>query len=173
MIQTENNPVTHDVATLKVRRVGRIEPARVFALLGDAAWLGELVGPATAGRDEPAPGTRRYVTDLVVPLPPEGRLLQFRKAAYVDLGPATIGPTGGRVPIAWRSASLAPLFPVFAGHLSVSREELAIEGHYAPPGGAIGMAADRVLLHIAARGTGRWFLDRLADAAGVEGPRAV
>jgi hypothetical protein len=174
-IREEHDPLRQDVATLKVRRSGRFDPDRLFALLADATWLGELVvgGAAPAAPDDLEPGTRRYVTDLVMPLPPEGRLLSFRKAALVDIGPALVGPNGGRLPIAWRSASLAPLFPVFAGHLRVARDELTIEGHYAPPGGAIGMAADRVLLHIAARGTGRWFLDRLAGAAGAEGPKAV
>ena len=173
MTQTESDPLRQDVATLKVRRIGPIRSERIFELLADGSWLGDLVAPGSAGGEALDPGTRRFVTDLVMPLPPEGRLLSFRKAAFVDLGPAIVGPDGGRIPIAWRSASLAPLFPVFAGYLRVLRDELAIEGHYAPPGGAIGMAVDRVLLHIAARGTGRWLLDRLADAAGFEGPRAV
>jgi hypothetical protein len=29
----------------------------------------------------------------------------------------------------------------------------------------VGLAADRILLGVAARGTARWFLDRIAEAA--------
>jgi hypothetical protein len=106
-----------------------------------------------------------YLTDLVLPLPPDGRLLSLRKAAYVDIGPIDERPDRVEVAIAWRSASLAPLFPVFAGRLVARPAGLAIDGHYAPPGGRIGLAADRALLNVAARGTARWFLDHLAAQA--------
>ncbi len=35
---------------------------------------------------------------------------------------------------------------------------------YAPPGGAVGYVLDRTLLGVAARGTGRWLLGRVAAA---------
>jgi hypothetical protein len=171
--QPDSDHARHDVATLRVRREGGVDPPRVLDQLSAAFWLGDLVDPVAAGGEELAPGTRRYLTDLVMPLPPDGRLLSFRKAAFVDLGRPGTGASAGLVPVAWRSASLAPLFPVFAGHVQVSRDAIEIVGHYAPPGGSIGLAADRVLLHIAARGTARWFVDRLAEAAGAEAGRAV
>jgi hypothetical protein len=49
-------------------------------------------------------------------------------------------------------------------------EELSISGWYAPPGGVVGRAADRALLHIAAEGTARWLLGELDRAAA--GPSA-
>lgn len=149
--------ISPDVATLRVHRSGRTDVARICALLRDASWLGEPVGDAIV-----PPGTTRYLTDLVFPLPPDGRLLSFRKAAYVDVGP--VEPSAGEsceVAIAWRSASLAPLFPVFAGRVVVRASGVGLEGQYAPPGGLVGRTADRMLLNTAARGTARWFLDHL------------
>ena len=154
-----------DVATLRVQRPVAVDVDRLPRLLADGTWLGQVVDVA----DLPA-GTTRYLTDLVLPLPPDGRLLSLHKAAFVDLGPVEARPNGvSDVAIAWRSASLAPLFPVFAGHLTVRADGLVIEGHYAPPGGVVGRTADRILLHTAARGTARWFLANLAVA--LEAPR--
>jgi hypothetical protein len=151
---------THDVATLRVFRAGRVDAKSVCGLLRSAPWLGEVVQAPDL-----TDGTVRYLTDLVLPLPPDGRLLSLRKAALVDVGQGVPTPDGCEVPIAWRSASLAPLFPVFAGRIVVKATGLSIEGHYAPPGGALGFAADRVLLHTAARGTARWLLDHLVAEA--------
>jgi hypothetical protein len=147
-----------DVATLRVHRAGPLDVRRLCPLLSDGAWLGQVVDVEGL-----PPDTTRYLTDLVLPLPPDGRLLSLHKAAFVDLGPVVARSDGGcDAEIAWRSASLAPLFPVFAGHLSARSSGLTIEGHYAPPGGFVGRTADRMLLHTAARGTARWFLGHLA-----------
>ncbi len=156
------SPTEPAFATLKVFRAGGVDVAAVRGALGLPAWLGEIV----ARPDTPA-GMTTYLTDLVLPLPPDGRLLSLRKAAYVDLGAVEERGDGVEIAIGWRSASLAPLFPVFAGRLSARPGGLTIEGHYAPPGGRLGMAADRALLHVAARGTARWFLDHLAAQARV------
>lgn len=151
-----------DVVRLRVRRQAELDPTLVCSSLAAPTWLGETVDAA-----EPPPGARRYLTDLVLPLPPDGRVLSLRKAALVDIGPTTPLPDGGcEIQIAWRSATLAPLFPVFAGVLVVGRAGLSLEGHYAPPGGALGRAADRMLLHTAANGTARWLLGHLLEAVG-------
>lgn len=163
MSVTDHSPeTTHDVATLRVFRAGRVDSRSICAALRSATWLGEIVATP-----ELTDGTVRYLTDLVLPLPPDGRLLSLRKAALVDLGPVVDTAEGCEIQVAWRSASLAPLFPVFAGRIVVKANGLTIEGHYAPPGGMIGLAADRVLLHTAARGTAKWLLEHLvAEARG-------
>jgi hypothetical protein len=123
-----------------------------------AAWL----GPPAA--DSP-PGMRRFAADLRLRRDNDGFLAALHKAAYVDLGYGQRVGDGLRVEISWRSATLAPLFPVFSGWLTVGPDELHLDGYYAPPGGAFGLAADRALLRLAARGTARWLLGQLRDAA--------
>jgi hypothetical protein len=49
--------------------------------------------------------------------------------------------------------------------LTISDENLRIDGVYAPPGGVVGRVADRMLLHIAANGTARWLLAEIDSAA--------
>lgn len=138
-------------------------------------WLGFEVLPtddASEGWDSLVPGTRRYETDLGLPLRPGSQRTIFRKAALVDLGPPAQARHGLRVPIAWRSATMAPLFPVFAGHVDIRTDQLVLDGWYAPPGGAAGRVVDRAFLNLAARGTARWFLDRIGEAIETVGPMA-
>lgn len=123
-----------------------------------AAWLGP---PA----DDAPPGMRRFAADLRLRPDNDGLLSALHKAAYVDLGSSQRLGDGLLVEISWRSATLAPLFPVFSGWLTVGPGELRLDGYYAPPGGAFGLAADRALLHLAARGTARWLLGQLRHAA--------
>ena len=85
----------------------------------------------------------------------------FRKSAIVGVGAPRRDDDAWLVPIEWRAATLAPLFPVFAGHLRLSADRIELNGHYAPPGGTIGYALDRALLRIAARGTARWFMQKV------------
>ncbi len=125
--------------------------------LVDPDWLGS---PAESPRD----GIRRFLTDLSLPVREHSPSITFSKAAYIDLGPVRPGRDGCEVEIGWRSSSLAPLFPVFAGKLTVCRSELRLEGFYAPPGGDFGLVLDRAFLGIGARGTARWFLGQVARA---------
>lgn len=125
--------------------------------LVDPDWLGI---PA----DPPHAGIRRFLTDLSLPVREHAPSITFSKAAFVDLGPVRAGRDGCEVEIGWRSASLAPLFPVFAGRLTVMKSELRLEGFYAPPGGDLGLVLDHAFLGIGARGTARWFLGQVARA---------
>jgi len=120
-------------------------------------WLGTPIASARAG-------TRRYLTDLSLPVREHAPQLIFKKAAYVDLGEARATPGGCEIEISWQSSSLAPLFPVFAGRLNLKPTEVTLEGLYAPPGGEFGAVLDRAFLNIAARGTARWFLERVVAA---------
>ena len=123
----------------------------------DLPWLGDRVA------EEPRQRTRRFAVDLGLPAGSDGSRVVLRKAAYVDLGPPSLGAGAVRLPIGWRAASLAPLFPVFAGHLSVVDGSVVLEGEYAPPGGEVGAAVDRALLNIGARRTAVWLLRRVAS----------
>ena len=127
------------------------------AALVEPDWLGTPVPSTTTG-------TRRYLTDLSLPVRGHSPQLTFRKAAYVDVGEARATADGCEVAISWQSSSLAPLFPVFAGRLKLTSTEITLEGFYAPPGGELGAVLDRAFLNIAARGTARWFLERAAAA---------
>jgi hypothetical protein len=129
--------------------------------LDHADWLGTPVESARVG-------TRRYLTDLSLPVRDRAPQLTFKKAAYVDLGEARTTPGGWEIEIGWQSSSLAPLFPVFAGRLDLTPTEITLEGFYAPPGGEFGAVLDRAFLNIAARGTARWFLERVVAALAAE-----
>ena len=139
-----------------------VDPDRIAELLAgdDCPWPGgEVALPAVAAM-------RRYAVDLRLRMGgAEAGLTTFSKAAFVDLGPPRRTEGGWDAEISWRAASVAPLFPVFSGRLMVEPHQLRIEGLYAPPGGAIGRVADRMLLHVAANGTARWLLGELDRAA--------
>jgi hypothetical protein len=138
------------------------DPRRVVGLLAARSldWLGDPAGTAEPG------GLRRTAVDLRVLIGGEGRSMEtFRKAAYVDLGlPRSIGREW-EAEIAWRASTAAPLFPVFAGWLTIGTNQLRVDGLYAPPGGIVGRVADRMLLHVAANGTARWLLAEIDRAA--------
>jgi hypothetical protein len=139
-----------------------VNRARAAAVLGveRATWLGELVHHAV---DQSS--AARYLLDLELRVSDLAPRVSFRKAAFVDVGPLDASDNGPLVvDIAWRAAGLTPLFPVFAGTLSWEDEALRLDGLYAPPGGVVGAVADRLLLNVAARGTGRRLLERIAQA---------
>jgi len=134
-----------------------VDAARQVLAERNAGWLGTPVPTVHEG-------SRRFLTDLALPLREHATRATFHRAAFVDLGAMCDVPGGCEIAIEWRSASLAPLFPVFAGHLLVTSSELRLEGYYAPPGGELGVILDKAFLNIAARGTARWFLAEVATA---------
>jgi hypothetical protein len=147
------------VVKLHIARPARIDLGRVPEAFGpDADWLGERLsgGPS---------GIRRYACDLELRVGPDRRAT-FRKSAIVGLGALARDDDAWVVPVEWHAATLAPLFPVFVGHLRLRTERVELDGRYTPPGGKIGYVLDRALLHIAARGTGRWFLQKVESVLG-------
>lgn len=126
-----------------------------------AAWLGTRLLPRPG--DGPL---ERYALDLEMPLGDGAGPVALRKAALVDVGPLTGEVAAGPlcVLISWQAASLAPLFPVFSGSLCWSDGVLEMNGYYAPPGGRLGIAADRILSRLVAQRTARWLLGRVAHA---------
>ncbi len=153
------------VTPLRLVQPVAIDLARALPVLGgdSIAWLGT---PIQSGRL----GVRRFLTDLSLPIRNHAPSIVFRKAAFVDLGEVRPTTDGCLIEIGWQSSSLAPLFPVFAGHLCLTSTELRLEGYYAPPGGEFGAALDRAFLGIAARGTARWFLERTAEMVSAGDP---
>lgn len=154
------------MARLRVRVPARVGPDRALAVLGPegrSAWLGEAVG--AAGGDQ-----ERHLVDLELRVGEQTPRITFRKAAYVDVGLVQIvSHHSFEVAVSWRAAGLAPLFPVFSGHLAWADGELSLDGYYAPPGGGVGLVADRLLFNVAARGTARLLLKRIAAAMQAEG----
>jgi hypothetical protein len=145
---------------LHVTLAARVTPERAEQVLGErrAAWLGERVDDSEAPE-----GVNRYLLDLELRVSDAAPRVAFRKAAYVDLGPLQHEEDAVFVEISWRAAGLTPLFPVFAGRLTWTGGQLLLDGHYAPPGGGVGVVADRLLLNVAARGTGRRLLERISE----------
>lgn len=149
-------------ARLNARVPANVSRRRALALLGApgrSAWLGEVV------EGEAGAGWQRHLVDLELRVSEQTPRITFRKAAYVDVAPARARQLRLiEVGISWRAAGLAPLFPVFSGTLTWADGELSLDGYYAPPGGGIGIVADRLLLNVAARGTARLLLERIAAA---------
>lgn len=135
-------------------------PAHAAAVLGPGrtTWLGSEV-------DGSPEGMRRYVVDLELRVGDHVPRVEFRKAAFVDVGDLRREDAAERLTldISWRAASMSLLFPVFAGVLAWQDGELQLDGFYAPPGGRIGEVADHLLLNVAARATGRRLLERIAE----------
>jgi hypothetical protein len=141
---------------------------RVIEVLGSAraGWVGgEAVAPADGAAPE---GMERHLIDLRMRVGERSPLVTFHKAAYLDLGSVRDDGTGVSLEISWRAAGMAPLFPVFSGHLTWSQDVLRLGGEYAPPGGGVGVIADKLLLNVAARGTARWLLERIVRVLGGE-----
>jgi hypothetical protein len=145
---------------LHVAVAAPVSSERAAAVLGPGRgrWLGERVGEG----DED--GATRYLLNLELRVLDQAPRVAFHKAAYVDVGEVERVEDGDALSlgISWRAAGMTPLFPVFAGTLRWVDGELLLDGFYAPPGGAVGLVADRLLLHVAARGTARRLLERIA-----------
>ncbi len=150
-----SGPGPDDIVHFRLVTTAHVELERVAAVLGseDAPWLGER---APSER----PDVRRFCCDLELHAGGIEHAI-FRKSAIVGFGEPERDDAGWRVPIEWRAATLAPLFPVFAGHLRIRANRIELDGSYAPPGGRVGHALDAALLGIAARATGRWFIQKL------------
>ncbi|HVA85689.1 MAG TPA: hypothetical protein VNF73_05125 [Candidatus Saccharimonadales bacterium] len=148
------------VVALHVSVPVQVDLRRVVPVFGDDApnWLGQPMGPDAAGLN-------RFLCDLQLRVSPDGRAT-FRKSTIVSLGIPWLRDGSWMVPMEWRAANLAPLFPVFVGHLIITADRIEIDGRYAPPLGVIGYALDRAVLGTAARGTARWFIGRVVSALG-------
>ena len=159
MADAMDRAIAAETVSLYVTHHASLDLARGRAAFADLDWLGEPVGPT------PGAGWRRIASDLELPVR-DGSGPAVRKAAHIDVG--SIRESDGRldVLIAWRSASLTPLFPVFAGHLEITRSGLTLVGDYAPPLGTVGLLLDQGLLHFVAVRTAQSFLARVVRELG-------
>lgn len=146
-----------DTVQLLVRRAATIDLRRAASELRNLEWLG-VPDANSAGL------TRVITTELELPvLDGSSRGSPIRKSVIMEIGRPQVGEDVVAVDISWRSATLAPLFPVFVGRLVMTSKGVTLDGRYAPPFGQIGLLIDRGLLHFVARRTGSALLGRLAD----------
>lgn len=143
---------------LAVSQRGRFPVAASSAAIEDLAWLGEPVEP---GPDQGS--WRRVKSVLALPVTDGSSPGPLHKGALVDVGPVERSAGLIRAAISWQSDSVAPLFPIFAGRLTIQADLLSLEGDYAPPLGRIGLLIDERILHFVARRTAQAFLARLAS----------
>ncbi len=131
---------------------------RIPALLKTPDWLGAEMA-ANEG------GMRQFACDLALNAGAAAPVF-FRKSMVLAAGdPIKVGQ-GWQIPVEWRSATMAPLFPVFVGRITVWFDRINVEGWYAPPFGAFGTILDRSVMRIAARATARYVLRTFASALG-------
>jgi hypothetical protein len=154
---TENSAGPTGTVHLTASHDGRFRVTRSLAALENLEWLGE---PVEAGSE--LDGWRRVNSVLALPVNDGSSPGPVRKGALVDIGPAERSGNAIRLGIGWQSDSLTPLFPVFAGRLTIRPTGLFLDGHYAPPLGRLGLLIDERLLHFIARRTAQAFLARIA-----------
>lgn len=146
-----------DTVPLRVDVAAKINVSAALDALADLSWFGRVTeGPVDH------PEVRRVAADLELPIRDGSAPGPVRKSALIDVGPTRM--TNGMVVtgMAWRSATVAPLFPVFAGELIVSASGLSLDGRYTPPFGRLGLLIDAALLRLVARRTAQAFLTRVA-----------
>jgi hypothetical protein len=138
---------------LYVRQAMTIDVRHATEVLRDLQWLGEV----TVDSD-----VRIVSTELELRILDGSASGPIRKSVLIELGsPVAVGYAVA-ADVSWRSATLAPLFPVFVGRLLVTDGDVVLGGRYAPPFGQIGLLLDRSLLHFVARRTATSLLARFA-----------
>ena len=95
---------------------------------------------------------------------PFGRLVRY---ARMKVAGAQIEKDEVVVPITWHSLESEALFPTFEGRLRLYRapdrtSRLELGGHYSPPGGVLGRAADAAAMYAVAQATVEDFVERIA-----------
>ena len=131
---------------------------RLPALLRTPDWLGAEMAANERG-------IRQFTCDLALNAGAAAPVW-FRKSMALAAGdPVKVG-LGWQIPVEWRSATMAPLFPVFVGRITVLVDRMNVDGWYAPPFGAIGTVLDRSVMRVAARATARYVLRTFAAALG-------
>ena len=131
-------------------------------LCGRGGWLGGMADQA--GREGDA---------LMARIGPTWAHGLLARKVVVQLGPCRERGRAVVVPIEWRAADHAAVFPVLSGDLEVDSlgEDMCrvvLSASYLPPLGELGQVLDRALLHRVAESTVRSFLRQLAASLEAE-----
>lgn len=124
-------------------------------------------------------GAKNWVPDIATDVNGDGQKLltelgfdvgkrRIRRRINVEIGAAKVVSGLIYMPIRWRAASEAGIFPTLDGELEIAdlgvdRTQLALSASYEPPLGFIGQIADRALLHRVAEVTVHDFLIRIGE----------
>ena len=124
-------------------------------------------------------GAKNWVPDIATEANGNGQKLlselgfdlgkrRIRRHIQVEIGAPRVASGLIYMPIRWRAASEAGIFPTFDGELEVAtlgidRTQLALSASYEPPLGFVGKLADRALLHRVAEVTVHDFLVRVGE----------
>jgi hypothetical protein len=90
------------------------------------------------------------------------------KQVEIEFGEPYRIPAKTLLPMAWHATGPEQLFPSLDADLEVAamgpnRTQLSVSARYRPPGGVVGRALDRALLHRVAEATVKDFLDRVGE----------
>ena len=112
------------------------------------------------------PGSKRADGVVVVDLGVGGSAARIHRLVQVAVGPIQLFGWGIVVPIEWRAARHPRLYPTLLGYLRVEplgrkQSRLRFDARYDPPGGQVGTATDRALMHRVARASVGDFFQRL------------
>jgi hypothetical protein len=129
---------------------------------------GELESALRAGPEGWLPGVQRQGDELTAELAYVQAGSRISRRIEIDVGPVQRFAYGVTVHVRWKAARHAELYPELDGHLRLERRRpsgcnLRLDARYAPPGGRLGAAADRALMHHVAESSVRDFLDRVAE----------
>ena len=120
-----------------------------------------------AGPERWLPGFRQDGERITGELGYEQAGRRIQRRIEVRLGPVQRFAYGVTARIEWRAAQHAELYPELEGHLRLEPRQpsgsvLRLSARYTPPGGRLGAAADRALMHPGAESSLRDLLGRVA-----------
>lgn len=97
------------------------------------------------------------------------------KRIELDVGEPLRTPGLTLLPIRWRAATKAGLFPALDGQIEIAAlgstaTQVGLSATYEPPLGLIGKIADRALLHRIAEVTVKDFVERISDQLALRNP---
>ena len=121
-----------------------------------------------AGPERWLPGFQRERDAITCELAYEQAGSRIKQRIQVHLGPVQRFGYGVTIHLRWKAARHAELYPELDGHLRLERRQpsgssLRLDALYVPPGGRLGAAADRALMHHVAESSVRDFLARVAE----------